>query len=518
VTSNSSRSGCDRARDLVYAVVESLVLPRSPQQRTSSDSSFPYHALVVLDRAARPAELVLGRIDMSRASRIALAFSFGLIGTACGGSSGGGGDATEAFEIETLRNHLYVAGVEPLPAPPQVSDELFVLGQALFFDKVLSGNEDVSCATCHLPEFATGDGRTLSGGVQGIGLGPNRGGGVMIPRNSPALFALHLKRELFWDGRVREFRGGILVPESVELTEEMRGTFSPGLEAMAAQAMLPPVSSDEMRGFAENPLGGLGEGYPNGRPEVTTNVWQELTERLLDLPGYMQLLQAAYPDVAIQDITFAHVGNAIAAFEARAFARTDSPFERFVRGDDHALTREQRRGGLAFFGLGCAECHSGPLLSDQQFHNIGLPQIGPGVSTVFFDQFFGWDFGRENVTAARPDRFAFRTPSLLNVAITGPWGHAGQFAELRDFVAHYQDPQLSNLQYDIQSNVSDPELVRMHTDNSEAVLEVLDPLLPARGDFDVDAVVDFLEALSADDARDMSDIVPASVPSGLPIL
>jgi hypothetical protein len=66
--------------------------------------------------------------------------------------------------------------------------------------------------------------------------------------------------------------------------------------------------------------------------------------------------------------------------------------------------------------------------------------------------------------------------------------------------------------------VSDPELVRMHTDNSEAVLEVLDPLLPARGDFDVDAVVDFLEALTADDAVDMSDVVPASVPSGLPIL
>jgi hypothetical protein len=145
---------------------------------------------------------------------------------------------------------------------------------------------------------------------------------------------------------VREFRGGILVPESVELTEEMRGTFSPGLEAMAAQAMLPPVSSDEMRGFAENPLGGLGEGYPNGRPEVTTNVWQELTERLLDLPGYMQLLQAAYPDVAIQDITFAHVGNAIAAFEARAFARTDSPSSassrRRPRADARAAARRSR--------------------------------------------------------------------------------------------------------------------------------------------------------------------------------
>src|SRR5262249_12815447 len=156
---------------------------------------------------------------------------------------------------------------------------------------------------------------------------------------------------------------------------------------------------------------------------------------------------------------------------------------------------------------GCAECHSGPLLSDEEFHNIGLPQIGPGDSSAFGGVFTGWDLGRENVTGWRGNRFGFRTPSLFDVALTGPWGHAGQFAQLRDFVAHYQDPAQSNLQYDIQSNVSDPELVLMRTDNSQAVLEDLDPLLPARGDFDVDVVVEFLGSLTADDARDLSDIV-----------
>lgn len=269
----------------------------------------------------------------------------------------------------------------------------------------------------------------------------------------------------------------------------------------------------------DNPLGGLGDGYNShgGTPDVTTHVWEELTERLLDLPGYIVLLRAAYPGVALQDFTFAHAGNAIAAFEARAFARTDSAFERFVRGDDAALTRKQVMGALEFFGVGCAQCHSGSLLSDQAHHNTGLPQLGPGVTNTDFGSVPGWDFGRASVSRDVADRFKFRTPSLLNVALTGPYGHAGQFADLRDFVAHYEDPVLSNLQYDIQSNVSDPALVTMLTHNSDQVLGALDPRLQSLNDFDVDEIVDFLHALTARDASDLSDVVPASVPSGLPI-
>lgn len=455
---------------------------------------------------------------MSRPSLLTLAFSLALLGTACEGSSRS--DQASALEVEALRHELFAAHVQPLSDPPRVSDELFALGQALFFDKILSGNQDVSCATCHMPQFFTGDGRTLSDGVHGIGLGPNRGGGEMIPRNSPPLFALHLKHDLFWDGRVQDVGGFVSVPPAVAISDAMRATFSPGLETMATQAMLPPVSREEMRGMSgDNPLGGLGDGYNShgGTPDVTTHVWEELTERLLDLPGYIVLLRAAYPGVALQDFTFAHAGNAIAAFEARAFARTDSAFERFVRGDDAALTRKQVMGALEFFGVGCAQCHSGSLLSDQAHHNTGLPQLGPGVTNTDFGSVPGWDFGRASVSRDVADRFKFRTPSLLNVALTGPYGHAGQFADLRDFVAHYEDPVLSNLQYDIQSNVSDPALVTMLTHNSDQVLGALDPRLQSLNDFDVDEIVDFLHALTARDASDLSDVVPASVPSGLPI-
>jgi cytochrome c peroxidase len=283
--------------------------------------------------------------------------------------------------------------------------------------------------------------------------------------------------------------------------------------------MLPPVSREEMRGQpGENPLGDLGDGYNSngGREESTAQVWGALTQRLLSIPGYVTLLGEAYPGVPLQDINFAHFGNALAAFEVREFARTDSPFERFVRGDDRALTSAQIKGGLEFFGpAGCVRCHSGSLFSDQEHHNIGLPQLGPGVNPfTFFDRS---DFGRENATGRIEDRFKFRTPSLLNVALTGPYGHAGQFAELRDFVNHYRDAVVSNQQYDIQSNVFDPQLVTTLVPNSQQVLATLDPHLQDPSDFDVDAVVAFLHALTADDAHSLPEVVPASVPSGLPI-
>jgi len=460
---------------------------------------------------------------MSRPSLFPLLCS-ALLATACGGSSGGGDSDPGNLQVEALRHELFAANIQPLPAPPPVSDEMFALGQALFFDKVISGNLDVSCATCHLPEFSTSDGRTLSDGVHGLGFGPNRGGGTVIPRNSPPLFALHLKRELFWDGRVQHLEGSFALPQAVVLSDAMRAAFSPGLEAMAAQAMLPPVSREEMRGQpGENPIGDVGDGYGSsgGEEEATARVWGALTERLLDLPGYVELLQAAYPGIALQDFNFAHAGNAIAAFEARAFARTDSPFERFVRGNDEALTARQVTGALEFFGpAGCVGCHSGPLLSDEGHHNTGLPQLGPGAigCVVCVGSFFPHsDFGRENATGRLEDRYKFRTPSLLNVELTAPYGHAGQFAELRDFVAHYRDAEVSNRTYDIQSNVFDPALVTTLVPNSDIVLATLDPRLQVPKDFDVDVVTEFLRALTAEDASDLSVVVPASVPSGLPI-
>jgi cytochrome c peroxidase len=460
--------------------------------------------------------------NMSRPSLTAFVCTPALLVAACGGSSSGGGDEPGNLEVEALRRELFLAGIQPLPEPPPVSDEMFELGRALFFDKILSGNEDVSCATCHLPQFGTGDGRTLSDGVHGIGFGPERGGGTLIPRNSPPLFMLHLKSDLFWDGRVQAREGVVSLPPAVPMTDAMRAIFRPGLEVLAAQAMLPPVSREEMRGEpGENPIGDLGDGYNSrgGTPDSTTAVWDTLAQRLLGFQGYMRLFRDAYPPPDLGDFSFAHVGNAIAAFEARAFSPTDSAFERFVRGDDSALTARQVAGALEFFGpAGCARCHSGALFSDQDYHNTGLPQLGPGVGggpsgTALARS----DIGRENVTGDPADRFRFRTPTLLNVELTAPYGHAGQFATLRDMVAHYRDAELSLRLYDIQSNVFDAALVTTQVSNADLVLAMLDPHLHAPRDFDVDAVVEFLRSLTAWSAAHPRDLVPESVPSGLPV-
>jgi len=450
------------------------------------------------------------------------ALAWALLATACARSDAGSADPDLLAEARELRQRMLDAGITAVDLdPPEASEELLELGQALFFDKILSGTLDVSCATCHLPRFATGDARTLSRGVHGIGLGPDRDVGEIVPRNSPALFALHLRPELFWDGRVGRIQDVLLLPKAVFMGPEMREAFTPGLEVLGAQATLPPVSPIEMRGGpGDTDLGDLGDGYgsPGGDPDNTAEVWRVLTQRVLSIPAYFELFRAAYPDVQPIDLNFAHIGNAIAAFEAHAFDRTDSPFDRFLRGDDRALDRAELAGARAFLDAGCAACHQGPLLSDDAYHNTGLPQLGPGM--VVQDATANLpheDFGREHASGLPADRYAFRTASLLNVELTAPYGHAGQFAALRDMVAHYRDVPLSNAQYDILANVSDPDLVDSLAANAAEVLATLAPELRTPRSFDVDAIVTFLRALTAEDARDLSDIVPESVPSLLPI-
>ena len=101
--------------------------------------------------------------------------------------------------------------------------------------------------------------------------------------------------------------------------------------------------------------------------------------------------------------------------------------------------------------------------------------------------------------------------------LTAPYGHAGQHATLRAAVEHYRDVELSNIRYNILEHVTDPELIDTLQPDYAEVLENLDPRLSEPRDFDVDAVLTFLRALTADDARDLTDLVPDAVPSGLPL-
>lgn len=459
----------------------------------------------------------------SRCALVALMAPIAMVGAGCDAPEnpepspevqdrGYGHGGYKAYLIDRVRDHLYDQGIEPLAPAPEVSDEMFALGRALSFDKELSGNRNISCLTCHHPTVGSDDDRALPLGEGGVGLGVDRTGGHIIPRNAPALFNLHTFGTMFWDSRVERLADGSLrTPAGDQLTPEMEAVFDHGI--VSAQAMFPVTSREEMRGIeGDNELADIAD-------DDFTGMWTALMIRLGAIDGYVDLFEAAYPGTEFDDMSFAHAANAIAAFEIAGFESRDSDWERFVAGDDSALRVPELEGAVLFFESGCAGCHSGSAMSDFSHHNTGLAQFGPGKG----DGPTGTDdFGRERVTGDPADRYAFRTPPLFNVAITGPYGHDGQFAELRDHVTHYVDPEQSLLGYDITEHVDDESLWPLLLDNTADVLATLSPFTQADlGHYGVRRkvrrITRFMETMTGEESTQLDHLVPDSVPSGLPV-
>jgi cytochrome c peroxidase len=416
--------------------------------------------------------------------------------------------ATDTQLRQLLNTHTIKPIEKPLTDAAQVE-----LGQALFFDKLLSGNRDVSCATCHAPGAATGDALSLSKGTGGAGFGATRvaatdgeGRPILIPRNAPELFNRAQFHTMFWDGRVRQLADGTMVTPAGDATPT-------GLNSsLAAQAIFPVTSRDEMRGrLGENDIAELDD-------KDFTGMWTLLLDRLRAVPEYEALFAAAYPGVAPADWTFAHVGNAIAAFEIEHWTLDDSPFDWYLAGDDSALSDSAKRGALLFYGdANCVQCHSGSLLTDQAFHNRVVPQCGPGKGDGDTGM---WDFGRGRETGVETDMFAFRTPPLRNVAATGPWMHDGAFATLEGAVRHCLDPMTSVQDYDMLQLTAEMEDVA-RPEQLDAIIAAADPneLAPvALTDSEVGDVLAFLQSLSS---PRLGELVlrdtPERVPSGLPV-
>ncbi|MEW6285101.1 MAG: FG-GAP-like repeat-containing protein [Chloroflexota bacterium] len=410
------------------------------------------------------------------------------------------------------------ANVAPPTSPPPPSPALVKLGEALFWDPILSGNRDISCATCHHPNLGTGDNLSVSIGTSGFGLGRQRQFGnarELVPRNATPLYNLGYKewRVIFWDGRVSaDPETGFHTPASDRLPG--------GLDSvLAAQAMFPVTSRDEMRGYR-------GDvdifGQPNELAVIVDYkarpVWEALMARLLAIPGYVDLFRAAYPDVPLDQLGFQHAANAMAAYEIAVFTFEDSPFDRYLRGDQSALSDEAKQGAILFYGeAGCASCHSTGLLTDQKFYNLAVPQIGDGKGR---EQ--PLDLGRARETGNDCDRFAFRTPPLRNVAITGPWMHNGAFTTLEAAVRHHLDPQTSLQNYD-PSQLSEllKDTCQDQPETLAAILKWYTPKNASEGvtltDEEMRLLLVFLESLTSPSALDLSHTIPASVPSGLPV-
>lgn len=423
---------------------------------------------------------------------------------ACSADSKSNGPSVD----QRLTDLLAVANVTALPPLTMPTPEMFTLGQALMFDKELSGNRNISCATCHHPLETTGDHRALAVGQGATGRGPSRGGaGATIARHAPDVFNRGYAQwtTMFWDARVAAAPGG-------GFNTPAGASFPTGVTSvLAAQSLFPILNRDEMRGQS----GDAGNELALLADNDFTGTWDGIMARIRAVPGYDPLFMAAY-NISVNSAGIEHVANAIAAFEIDAWTRIDTPFDAYIGGNVDALTPQQKRGALLFYGEAqCSRCHLGPLFTDQKFHNIAIPQLGPGKNMA------GLDEGRQLQSGLAADRFAFRTPPLRNVALTAPYMHNGAYTTLRAAVKHYvnvttalQSYDASQLPASLQGSVqTDPAV---HQQILATLSSIVAPPLSIT-DAEVDDIVAFLGALTDPSAMDLSDEVPASVPSGLPI-
>ena len=407
------------------------------------------------------------------------------------------------------------------------------LGKKLFFDKLLSGNRNTSCATCHHALTDTGDWLSLPVGEGGRGLGTTRdtGSGAdaiheRVPRNAPPVFNLGARQfiRMFYDGRVEldpSQPSGYASPAGYDLPD--------GLDnVLAVQAMFPVTSPAEMAGQVGDKQSGeytIADAAAEGNLAGPGGVWEQLAMRLQAVPEYVDLFVEVYPEVnSDTDISYVHAANAIAAFEAFAWRATNSPFDRYLHGNRKAMSKTAIEGMKLFYGKAkCSTCHRGTFQTDQEFHAIGMPQIGPGKG----DGVDGHDdFGRERVTFKLEDRYRFRTPTLRNVTLTGPWGHAGAYDSLEAVVRHHMNPEAALNSWD-SSQVTLPSREDLDAidfivmDNPDRVTEIaaaVDELPRIRlKKREIRQLMDFLYALTDPASIDLRGDVPSQVPSGLPL-
>jgi cytochrome c peroxidase len=392
------------------------------------------------------------------------------------------------------------------------------IGQLLFYDKILSGNRNISCGTCHHHDHAGGDGLSLGIGEGGVGLGPERRAGDIrkrVPRNAPALWNLgHTTVDVvFHDGRLEvsdQFGNGFDSPAEEWLPQGLHNI-------VAAQALFPLTAQFEMAGNpGENEIAGA----THDRIDAA---WPIIAARVRGVPEYADLFAAAFETVDTSlDITIVEVGNALGAFITTEWRSFDSPYDAWLAG--RSLPQDAERGRALFFGEArCASCHSGPLFTDQSFHALGLPAFGPG-RTRTFDK-LPRDVGRMGETDLLSDAYRFRTPSLRNVALTAPYGHNGAYPTLDAMVRHHSNPAASRAAWttDMARLPSAPAIAAVdfaiRQDGREMARQdaVLDINPVALSEDEIANLVSFLHALTGETAKIRPMGRPLAVPSGLSV-
>jgi cytochrome c peroxidase len=342
---------------------------------------------------------------------------------------------------------------------PSINSPKAQLGMKLFFTKSLGGDKDSACVSCHHPALGGGDNLSLSIGVAAVNedlLGPGRThtagavdydhGYATTGRNAPSTYNLALwDRGLFWDYRVESMdpnagenadAGGISTPDSGFGNVDLNA----GANLAAAQARFPVTSENEMRGFS------FDAGDSNSA--VCIHIGQRLSDA--NATDYIEnTWESEFETVyGTHSVTFDNIVDAIGEYE-RSQLFVNSAWKAYVQGNVYAISLAAKRGAKLFFraydegGMNCVACHSGDFFTDESFHVMAIPQVGRGKENgVSGDD----DFGRANVSGS--DKYAFRTPTLLNVEVTGPWGHSGAYTTLEAVVRHMVDVDSAVAGYD----------------------------------------------------------------------
>jgi cytochrome c peroxidase len=319
--------------------------------------------------------------------------------------------------------------IDPVDNP--TTSEKVELGRKLFWDPVLSGNFDVACATCHHPDKGWGDNLARSIGVGGSGLGEVRTGGAIVDRNANTI--------------INSAFNGI----------DVNGNYDPSNTAM----------------FWDNRVSSLEEQSLEtikSMPEMRGNAYSEenaiaiVSQRLANIPEYVTMFNDDFgsPNAIDGD----KISKAIAAYE-RTIIANNSRFDQYARGDVNALTSFEIRGLNSFLEMNCTACHGGPMFSDYELHDLGIEDDGINDNGV---------------------NGKFRTPTLRNLSVTGPYFHNGTFSTLEEAVNFYNN---------FEQNDEDAQ--RLNFDENE-----------------VDAIVAFLRTLNDEN---FDKTVPDGVPSGLSV-
>lgn len=340
---------------------------------------------------------------------------------------------------------LAALGPPPIPADNPMTPEKVALGEKLFFDPILSGNYGMPCSSCHRPEAGWAVQDRISFGYPG----------TTHWRNSQSVINSAYYSKLFWAGA------------------------SKSLEGQARSAA---------RG------GVAGNGEDDG-----------MEARLAFVPEY----RAAFEDVFGDDWPLVrHAYMAIAAYQ-RTLVQTDTPFDNYMKGDDDALTAQQKEGLELFAGkAGCISCHNGPLLSDEAYYNIGVPPFSGWEEDELAQITFRFELyakgstqemyrttkddpGLYFRTKQKADKGKFRVPSLRYTKYTFPYMHNGMLETLRDVVVFYNEGGGEN---EFSANKS----------------EQIQPL--GFNDDEIDAIVAFLESLSGDEILPDDPDIPGMEP------